>query len=200
MKLLNLEQGSELWLEYRKTRITATDMPIIMRIGYKTPQELLSEKTGIKQPDVPTDCMKRGIELEPIARECFCKDISELHYAGQVVDFNPIVIEHDNGWLMASIDGYCNQHHVAVEIKCGEKSYEKALKQDIPDYYQVQMQVQMEVLDMDEMFYYAFNGETGIVLKVQRKQSVINECLRRGKQFWDLLLHPWDFNMSYEVI
>ena len=45
MKIIPIEQQSPEWFEWRKTGITASDMPIIMGVSpYKTPWQLWAEK------------------------------------------------------------------------------------------------------------------------------------------------------------
>ncbi len=175
-----MEQGSLEWLALRKTKITATDAPVIMGENpWKDPLTLYREK---KDPDFfsqSNERMKRGIELEPIARFYFVLD------TGIMVE--PRLVIKD--WAMASLDGIssCGKH--VVEIKCPSKKYHDMAKHGIlPPHYIAQLQHQMWVCDIDSMYYYSFDGSEGVSVPVARNPCYLDMLIQREEIFYDCLV------------
>ncbi len=77
-----MQQNTPEWLEYRKTKIGASDAPILMNCSpWSSPYDLWMEKKGMKAPKKMTPAMQRGIDLRrkykivelyelPISRAC----------------------------------------------------------------------------------------------------------------------------------
>lgn len=174
-------QGSDEWLEWRKTRIGASDASAILGINpWKTPYQLWEEKLGLRDSDTINSRMQRGINLEPKARECF----EEME--GTKVE--PRVIIHpENEWMVASLDGYgeLDGRKFAVEIKCnGYKNHQEAIEGRIPDYYQCQMQHQMAVTGLEWMYYFSYDGERGVIFTLPRNDSFIKILIEKEKEFY----------------
>lgn len=154
MPIIDLEQGSQAWLDYRKSKIMATDTPIILGSNpWKTKLELWEEKLGFKPPIEINDAMRRGQELEPEARKLAWKMIYQ--------DFFPNVIEADDDpWLAASLDGISKCGKYILEIKCPKEStHLEAINQAIPEYYLDQMQHQLLVTKAKMCYYFSYRPE-----------------------------------------
>ena len=113
MKVINFEQGTNEWLNWREGGITATDCTVILGVSkYKTPLQLWEEKTGKSQPeDISNNPhVRRGNRLEPVARKAIERQLdSELQV---------ICGEHDDlSILRASFDGV-DSNGIPHEIKC----------------------------------------------------------------------------------
>ncbi len=160
---LSLIQGSDEWLELRKIKITATDASIIMGVNpWKTPLQLYKEKTSDISNTYTNERMQRGLDLEVEARELFIIQTG--------IEVQPKVIVKD--WLMASLDGMSECGNYVVEIKCpGEKDHALALKGKVPDHYYPQLQHQMYVCDVNEMYYFSYDGLDGVIVNVQRDDN-----------------------------
>lgn len=174
-------QGTNEWLELRKTKITASDAAVILGVSpWKTKRQLYDEKVGFAPPPIITDRMQRGIDLEPIARELFCIQTG--------IEVEPDVVVKE--WAMASLDGIskCRKH--IVEIKCpGEKQHSIALSGKVPDYYYAQMQHQMWVCDVDEMWYFSFDGSDGVTVKVKQDRDYTNALIEAEHEFYQCILN-----------
>lgn len=173
-------QGSPEWLEMRKSKIGASDAPIIMGVSpWKTAYELWEEKTGRKESPIMTPWMKRGHDLEPIARSNFEKLIDE--------DVFPDVIFHEeHDFLMASLDGISMDGKTLVEIKCpGKEAHSIAMAGNIPEHYMPQLQHQLMITGLDKMYYYSFDGNDGIPIVVNRDDDYIKELLAKELEFWE---------------
>ena len=63
------KQNTPEWLEFRKNKIGASDIPIIMGLSpYSTPLQLWKRKLGFLEEMQMNDCMRFGNENESIIR------------------------------------------------------------------------------------------------------------------------------------
>ena len=156
MKLISLKQRSKEWLQWRSTRVCASDAPIIMGMSpFKTVDKLLQEKSKCFE-STPNKYMLRGIELEAMALQEFEKETGLIMF--------PCIGEHENEWVAASFDGMTIEQDAIVEIKCpGKKDHFAAMNDIIPEKYKAQLQHQMYVAGVHLMYYYSFDGEKGVI-------------------------------------
>lgn len=185
-KELNLIHGSDEWLEYRRSHVTATDTPILLeqmvRYG-KTPLSLYNAKmNGLKEFE--NDSMKRGTELEPFARSKVSTILN--------VDFEPKIVESvEYPYLMASLDAIDKDYKTLVEIKCpGANGITKASRGDIEDYWNTQCQTQMFILGLDIMYVFVYQDEyTHYLIKVEADKKIQNKIIREAKIFFDCIVN-----------
>jgi len=177
----DLKQGSHEWHALRKTKITATDAPIIMGVSHwKTKIQLYHEKMSSTQLHYINERMQRGIDLEPIARDLFILQTG--------IQVEPKVVVKD--WAMASLDGISNLGTCVVEIKCpGEKDHAIALSGKVPDHYYPQLQHQMYVCDVFKIFYFSFDGVDGVVVEVERDDEYIEKMIEEEFKFYQCLIN-----------
>jgi putative phage-type endonuclease len=164
MKILNHDQGSKEWLQWRQTRVTATDAGVILDLNpWENIQQLWERKLGLLAPKESTKAMRRGQELEPIART-----LLNDKYPGN--NFQPMVIEGDGDdyWMGASLDGISQYKNIICEIKCpGISTHRNVVNwqlqpniiYSIPDYYYSQIQHQMYVANVEYCFYVSYNPD-----------------------------------------
>jgi putative phage-type endonuclease len=181
MKIVNLKQGTKSWLDWRRTKITASDSGIILEMSpFKKPDQLLNEK--LKGFETVANCyMRRGLELEPVALRQFEKETGLTLF--------PCVGVHDEiEWMGASFDGMTIEGDAIVEIKApGKKDHFAALNGIIPDKYKAQLNHQMVVADVQEMFYFSFDGEKGVIIEVKRDEEFIEVMIEKEREFWERL-------------
>ena len=180
MKTVNLKQKSQEWLAWRRSKIMASDAPIIMGVSpYKSPEKLLEEKIQCyERPG--NQWMQRGIDLEP-------KALSEFEKEKNLIMF-PCVGIHDNGWMAASFDGMTLEEDCIVEIKCpGKKDHAMALEGKIPDKYYPQIQHQIYVSGLNMAYYFSFDGERGVTIEVNKDEIYIENMIAKLFDFWQLL-------------
>lgn len=176
-----MEQQTKEWHELRKTKIGASDAPVIMRVSpWKTPLQLWEEKLGLRQASFQSEKMKRGLELENQAREVFSNEVG--------YEMKPTVIVSDKySFMMASLDGISACKRYAVEIKCpGHKDHSVAINDMIPEKYVPQLQHQMLVCNLEMIFYFSYNGSCGKVLEVKRDEDYIGLLIEKETEFWNL--------------
>lgn len=183
MKIIDLEQGTPAWLRWRNTKITATSASILMDMNpFKTLNELYEEILGIIIHAPLNEKMKRGQELEPIARELFIKETG--------VHVTPLCGEHEKDWWMAaSFDGVSQDHKIVCEIKCPKlKSHEEAIEKTIPPYYFAQCQHQLFVSGAEKVIYtsyYPKHLQEIAFVEILPDYDFIETLRRKAKSFYE---------------
>jgi hypothetical protein len=124
--------------------------------------------------------MLRGLDLEPFARELFTLQTG-------IKVFPKIVVKD---WLMASLDGVSDCNKLVVEIKCpSAKDHALSMSGKVPDHYFPQLQHQMYVCDVDQIFYYSFDGFDGVNVVVYRDNAYIEKMLIQEWNFYQCIIN-----------
>lgn len=174
--------GSNEWLIWRKSKITASDCPVILNLSpYSNPLKLWGEKLDLIDPPSINSYMQRGLDLENEARICF-EEENDLFVL-------PQIIQHPKyNWMAASLDGINLTGDIIVEIKCnGKKNHEMALVGIVPDHHYAQIQHQIECANVEFAYYFSYDGEEGITIKVKKDESFINKMIENEFDFWNCL-------------
>lgn len=183
MKIIDLEQNTPEWLEWRKSHIGSSDSNIIMGVSpWDTPLGLAQKKLGLKKETETNYYMQRGHVLEIEAR-VLLNSVLDLN-------FKPLIAEHDEiSYLSASFDGYDIDKNVAVEIKCpGLKDHDTAVKGNVPEKYKPQLQKQMYVSGLDWIYYCSYvNNDNYHLLKVVKDDIMIAQLIQKETEFWRCL-------------
>lgn len=182
-KFVDLKQNTSEWLEFRRTRVGASDVPVIMGISpYSTPLQLWKRKLGFTAELPQHAGMKRGHDLEPMARDLATQKLKKI--------FTPETIQHPNHkWAMASLDGVSQDGTTIVEIKCpNEDDHKKAKKGKVPDKYFPQVQWQMFVYkalneDFEKLVYCSYRDEELVTVEVPYDENYMNKCFYECEQF-----------------
>ena len=109
-EVVELDQDTEQWLEWRHTGIGGSDASTIMgKNRFKSPAQLLYEKKNhIDEP--ANEAMAEGKRLEPHARTDYVNKTNN--------DVHPICIQSvEYPWLLASLDGFSADRKKLVEPK-----------------------------------------------------------------------------------
>ncbi len=179
MKIIELEQGSQEWLTWRKSVITATDCSCIMGNNpWTTAYKCWQRKLGLIDEVKSNNAMERGKRLEPEARTQFIERYE--------IDMIPAVVESSEyEFLGASLDGISESQDTILEIKCGgSKLHSMACNGEIPIYYMDQIQHQLLVTGASKCFYYSYNGTDGICIEVLPDPEFMNRFMPKARDFW----------------
>jgi putative phage-type endonuclease len=188
MKLIDIEQNSLDWHEYRKNKIGASIAPIIMGVSpYKTPLQLYEEIMGYTGKSFEHIGMKQGHLNEERARYLYQEKYKMPMFTQ--------VVEHDNfSWMSASLDGLSVDNCQSIEIKClSLEDHSLAKKGHYPSHYYPQMQHQMAITGHEFMHYVSYYRQEGDkeeieVVKVERNEDYIKKLIDKEKKFLDCLL------------
>ena len=140
MRYVDINQGSQEWLQWRKGGLGGSDAAAILGLSpFKTRERLLLELSGQVEPEQANFAMRRGSRLEPIARKLY----EEAHGAYMP----PACCEHESlSWMRASLDGLNLAGEILLEIKWPNfEVHSQALNGVVPPYYLCQVQHQLVV-------------------------------------------------------
>ncbi len=181
--LVQLEQGTARWRDWRQGGIGASDAPAVMGENpWKSRARLLKEKTSPREVDFQNAAMARGNQLEPIARGHFMDATNIM--------VQPACLQSDqHPWLRASVDGICLDTNRVLEIKCGTKVYELTEKHDaVPRYYVGQLQHILAITGYASIDFCCWlPGQKMLHLHVPRDEDYIARMLERHALFWQEL-------------
>lgn len=177
MQVINIEQGTQEWLDVRKGKITASRFKDVVTPGKgelsKSSKaymyELVAEKMGATVNFYQNEHMQRGNELEPDARTAyeFVKDA--------VVEQVGICI-HDNGMIGVSPDGLVDEDG-GLEIKCPKETTHISYLDsgEMPLIYKPQVQGSMWVTGRKWWDFMSYHPDLPpLIVRVFRDEAYIN--------------------------
>lgn len=183
-------QGSEEWLRWRRSRVTATMPAAIMgESPWVTPNQLWRDICLGETKEFFKPAIERGKKLETPAR------LWIEHEMGVRVEAGPCVENGSNGRHAASLDGVIGLKLIddvkqlykcdaIVEIKVpGERTHSSMMKGDIPIYYRLQVLWQMYVTDCKTAYIASFDGFEGIILPVEWDDELISRMVKEVEHF-----------------
>lgn len=181
--VVNLQQGTTEWHEWRSNGIGASDAPAIMGENpWKSAAQLLAEKLGTAPKFGGNAAMERGTALEPEARKRY-EEISKISVVPACLQSSKFQ------WLRASVDGLAAEGSAVVEIKCGESVYKRtASTRQVPSYYVGQLQHILAVTDLPHMDFFCWLPNLSeIQLRINRDDQYIARLIIAEQAFWQQL-------------
>lgn len=183
MRFVELEQGTQEWLSWRRGLLTASDAASILgKSPYCTAYQCWQRKLGLIPEQTKTPAMQRGINDEPIARAMF----NEFYG----YDMQPAIIQNeDKPFIGASLDGICKDpewpgYFIGLEIK--SQNIEKIKDEGIPEFHYAQLQHQFLASGglMDYIYYVSYQNGQIYDIKVQFDNHWICDYAEKAKEFW----------------
>jgi putative phage-type endonuclease len=183
--IIDVEQGTDDWHQWRTTGIGASDAPCIMGENpWNSSKQLFDEKLdkilGFSNKRRPLNAaMARGVLLEPEARATYNEEKGNIT--------TPICIQSMRyPWMLASLDGINIDNRIAVEIKCGLKNYNFVQRNwMVPNYYYAQLQHILAICSFEKMDFYSFlPSKTPILLSIERDDAYIEKLIDSEAVFW----------------
>jgi len=181
--ILDLEQGSDKWLDIRSKFVTSTDTAIINGTNKrKTQNKLWRQKVGWDEPDPVNDKMIEGSLLEKEARDWYNKKYKS--------DFQPVCMMNlKYPWMFTSLDGYDKKTGKILEIKCGAALYAKVVEGPLPLDHIDQAQSNICISEQPQCLYLAYRSDqTPINFSVKRDQPYIDSFIPKQKEFYEYLV------------
>jgi len=180
MKIIDLEQGSQEWLDWRMNGIGASEMGAIMGVcPYNSITDIYLKKIGEKK-DVYNQAMKHGNEQEPLARAWMENNFE--------VDLHRLCAEDEqNEHLKVSYDAINIEEGFMAEIKCpsSEKRLTMMIEGDIPFSYIYQVQWQMMVAKFKSAFLVVWDGHVGHCTLIQADHELWDQMKESALSFWN---------------
>ena len=148
-KVIDLEQGTNEWLEYRKKKITASEVAMAMnKSPYMTAYQLYNMKKGLYQPKADDYIFQRGHEFEEIGRQVF-KDLT----GEEMIPFCVESVINPN--FFASLDGFNSKFGLFEHKLVGEEEIKKIENGEIREDHIIQMNFQMLTSGIETTQYMA---------------------------------------------
>lgn len=178
---VDLEQGSEAWLEWRRRYRMASESPAIMGVSpYQTATDVRRAKlTGVGQTQ--NAAMRKGSEQEPIARRAYEDLFGE--------SLRPCVLQR--GEYAASLDGLSDDRRIDLEIKVpwqGRDSERwKAAEQSktIPaDEIQIQHQLMVSGAHVGHLWVWDSATQEGLLVCVSPDFEMQAKIRAAWDEFW----------------
>jgi putative phage-type endonuclease len=183
--IVELQQGTPKWLEWRHQGIGASDASTVMGENrFNSIEKLLREKREPPRESFQNEAMALGTRLEPEARR--------RYIAKTGMDVKPACVQSTRyDWLRASLDGIATSHNTVVEIKCGASAYRKvSASGSVPDYYYGQTQHILAVTGYDSLDFWCYwPDQPELLLTVERNDAYIDRLLKRELDFWQSVMY-----------
>ena len=181
MKTFEFTQGSQEWLQWRKSGVGASEVSAIVGIDpWKTAINIYDDKAGFGDPTFVNDFMKRGNTYEEEAR----REVEQM----LGLSFPPLCVGHSEmDFAIASLDGYSKERNLILEVKTpGRKVLDMAMQKLIPDHYKLQMQWQMFCSGAEGAYYFAYNPDTAekYLIEYPRDEKLIARLRTAVTKFW----------------
>jgi putative phage-type endonuclease len=178
-----LIQGSAEWLAIRKTKVTATDAPALMNVSPygETPYKRWLDKLGFGEEQVETEAMRRGRELEIVARDLFIKETG-------IMIVPEVVFSKEYDFMMSSLDGIDFDKTTILEIKCVKKEFhEMALDGVVPEGFMPQLQHQMITTGLKKCYYLSYSPASYKILEVYLDEEEAKTLIEKEKEFFNCI-------------
>ena len=174
------------WLEYRRLGIGGSDIAAICGISkWRTPMHVYLEKLGEAPEESIGEAAEWGTRLEPLIADKFAQE----HPEWAIIEKKVIYCHHEQEWALANLDRLiiCPKRGRGIlEIKTASEY----LKQEwdngnIPDYYYVQLQWYMFIMNLDFGYFATLiGGNKYREYEVYRDDELIAQIVRLAEDFW----------------
>jgi hypothetical protein len=201
---LRFAQKTNEWLHARHALLTSSDVAAALECNkYQSSLELLKRKCSALGDNrlQSNESIRWGELFEPIARDVFqafkpevfakvyADDFTKSFSKGEnnhVVECN-LVVHNTYKWLGASPDGVLLNGKL-LEIKC---PYRRTIRQGlIPHAYWIQVQMQLEVCDVDEAYFFQCKFDNGSIPFSSITHSATGSL--PNKSYWGLRAYTLD--------
>lgn len=183
-KTVDLKQGSEEWKNWRRFKITASDIAKVMNESpWGTPLSLFEEKIENKIPQ-ETQGMRYGKEMESVALS-----IVNSHLGA---NYHPVCcLSTILPWLGASLDGFDGMQSIKlVECKVmNQEEHAKTRKGFIPVWYKWQLEGQMFVMGENKALFVSYKENDPAFVEYESDPSYREAMLSETKKFYEKLMN-----------
>ena len=185
--IINLTQGSDEWLEYRRSRIGSSDVPALMGVSpYAHANDVLKSKLGFNK--TLSDHTKR-IFQDGHDFEARFRDQIQGQFNGEITA--PVIESKKNDRFFTSIDLFNEEHQFYGEVKStvSKDILSQVAANKVPDHFYYQMNWTLGILGWDSGMLYVINRETsyGYELKVNFDPMIFAEQERIAEIFLNQL-------------
>ncbi|QFJ54331.1 YqaJ viral recombinase family protein [Pseudobutyrivibrio xylanivorans] len=179
----------EEWLNYRRQGIGGSDVSALLGINkWKSELELWLDKVGQSKDDFnDNEAIQWGSLLEPIIRKHFAE------VTGKNVKEVKAILQHPAyKFMLADVDGITedDDHNPAIlEIKTASEFKRGEWENDVPTYYQTQVQHYLFVTGLKKAYVAVLiGGNTFKIFEVEADEHIQDMLVSVEKNFWDKVI------------
>lgn len=180
------------WLKLRRRGIGGSDVAAIIGISkWRTPLDIYNDKTEEGEPaddqEEDNPSMEWGRRLEPVIREKYA-DATGF----RVSKPNAMFVNTGHPFMIADVDGICEDGRI-LECKTARsgKDWGEEGTDEIPQYYQTQVQHYMAVLGAPVCDVAVLIGGSDFrIYTVRRDQELIDLLINDEEEFWEKHVVP----------
>lgn len=191
-RILDLEQGSNEWLDYRKNKITASIVADCIGIkgAFRSQKERALIMQGLKQEYFSAkqlEAMEKGTRAESLMREIVSAKSGETIYKGGVYE------SLENPLFLCSLDGVGFESKAIYEFKYSKLEYDFVKKNKRPsEKYYTQVQFQLMIVNTSPYAIFGVMNPSDEVMEivlVERDESFIKDMLNKLESFQNDFLY-----------
>lgn len=176
----------EEWLRYRKCGIGGSDVAAILGISkWNSAISLWLDKTNqTNEPVEENEAMQWGTIMEPIIRKHFAEVTGKT-----VVEVKAMLQHPEHPFMLADVDGLTTDDEgnpAILEIKTASEYKRSEWENDIPSYYQTQVQHYLCVTGVQKAYVAVLIGGNSFkVYEVDADAEIQSMLIAVEKDFWN---------------
>lgn len=176
-------EDKENWHEWRRQGIGGSDAAAVLGLskpGWSTPLDVYLDKRGEKERSEPTLRQRLGNELEPIVL-----NLAEERLGSDIVNRQAWCIHAEHDWMRCTLDGQTGSAIVQAKTSSTMDGWGEDGSDDIPIYYQVQVQHEMAVTGLVMAYVpVLFNLSEFRIYVIPRDNEAIEAIIAAEQSFW----------------
>ena len=178
--------SKEEWLNWRKKGIGGSDVSCLLGINkWKSEIELWLEKTKqTNEPPVENEAMTWGTIMEPVIRKHFSEVTGK-----NVVELKAMLQHPEYPFMLADVDGITvddDGNPAILEIKTASEFKHNEWEDDVPTYYQTQIQHYLCVTGIRKAYCAVLIGGNSFkIYEIDADDEVQSMLIALEKNFWN---------------
>lgn len=184
MKLLDIEQRTKEWHDFRKGGIGSSDITVLLGsypFGDETPLTLFEDKTSHLISHEDNTAMAHGREEEPKAFAELLKMNSTLRPACAIHD------EHE--FMRCSFDALGNDTFYEIKCPMSLRTLEKSLMGDLQQYWKDQARWQLMIASHLKLGHIAvWDTNSNHIFPIERDLEWESNAMKVAQEFWNKVL------------
>lgn len=178
--------SKEEWLKWRKRGIGGSDVSCLLGINkWKSEIELWLDKTNqTNEPPVENEAMTWGTIMEPIIRKHFAEVTGKT-----VVELKAMLQHPEYPFMLADVDGVTVDdagNPAILEIKTASEYKRSEWEEDVPAYYQTQIQHYLCVTGIRKAYCAVLIGGNSFkIYEIDADDEIQTMLIAVEKNFWN---------------
>ena len=180
---LTSQEHQEEWLRIRKSYLTGTDAGAVCGMNpYKSAMQVYVDKTGPEIEVTDNEAMRLGRDLEDYVAGRFTEATGK-----KVRKSNAMYVSDEHPFMMANVDRLVVGECAGLECKTASPYTAERWKDgNVPEWYYLQCQHYMKVLEMDRWYLAVLIFGKGFQYTcLERDEELLNDLVSIEKNFWE---------------